>query len=192
MPVRGVTIREKRILLVAAAIALLMLFSRGLPAVTGLYQERAGEIERLRDEIAREERLIEESDQWRERRRRIEQRREELAGQVFRQTAPPVVSAEIQRLVRQYANQSDVSINGARLAESMRGEGWLLVEQTLSFSMDEQSNTLDFLARLQQSSPWLGVSSLSLRRTRDQYAGDITVVGFARSEDEEMEEVASP
>lgn len=193
MQARSLTTRERRILLVALAVAAMMLLSRGLPAVTELYRERAGEVESLRDDIARERRLIEQREQWRERRESIEQRREELGRQVFDQSAAPVLGAEIQRLVRGHAADSGVSVNAARLAESMQAQGWLLVEQTLSFTMDRQGAAVDFLERLQQSTPRLGITRFDLRRSRNQYSGDVTVVGFARTGgDDSDQQVAGP
>ncbi len=193
MQARSLTTRERRILLVALAVAAMMLLSRGLPAVTELYRDRAAEVESLRDDIARERRLIEQREQWRERRESIEQRREELGRQVFDQSAAPVLGAEIQRLVRDHAADSGVSVNAARLAESMQAQGWLLVEQTLSFTLEQQNAAVDFLERLQQSTPRLGITRFNLRRSRNQYSGDVTVVGFARTGgDDGDQQVAGP
>lgn len=95
----------------------------------------------------------------------------------------PVLAANIQRRVRQIAQKSGVTITSSSLAESRESDGWLLVEQTLSFNLDNQSNTMDFLSRLDASEPWLAVSYFSMRRSRNLYSGDITVVGFSRDPD---------
>jgi hypothetical protein len=55
-----------------------------------------------------------------------------------------------------------------------------MVEQTMSFALGDQNSLLRFLNGLKQSQPFLGVSSLDLRRNRNQYIGEITVVGFSR------------
>ncbi len=174
------TRRETRIVYAAVAVAVLLLVVRGLPVVTGIYAERQASIELIRDDMARELALSENTELWRQRREEIEARLGSLDAQVFHGGTLPLLTANIQRMVRQYATETGVTINSTRLAESRETDGWLLVEQELSFTMDNQSNTLGFLRRLEESTPWLGVSSFTMRRSRNLYTGSITVVGFSR------------
>lgn len=186
---RSMTPREQRMAGLAAAVAFVFLLSSLWPAVTGWYQEREQRIETLRADIDREQRLAGEEEQWAQRRQQIEQRSADLQRQVFQEGTAPLLSASIQRLVRQHANEAGVSINATRLAESLEADGWLLVEQTVSFTLDDQNATLDFLRRLNESEPRLRVSRFNMRSNRSQYAGDLTVVGFARTG--EQDSVAS-
>jgi len=175
------TKRERNILLVAVAVGAVFLGVQALPAVVAIYQERAAGIDRLRVEIDREHRLLEAAERWRQQRQETQQRQEALASQVFEGTAVPLISANIQRLVREHATSNGIAVTSAGLAESLQSEGWLLVQQEMSFQTADQRNLLAFLQALDASRPWLAVKSFSVRRNRNQYAGEITVVGFSRT-----------
>lgn len=177
------TKREKNIIWVAAAVGVIFILSQGLPAVRSLYAQRNVTIESVRSDIERETRLLENTELWQERRLETESRLNELGAQVFSGDSVPLISANIQRMVRDYANQIGVTITSTRLATPMQTDDWLLVEQELSFLTDNQTNLLTFLQRLETSTPWLGVSAFSVRRNRNQYAGNIKVVGFSRAPD---------
>ena len=58
----------------------------------------------------------------------------------------------------------------------------LFIRQEMSFRTSDQANTARFLERLGNSVPRLRVTALNVNRSRNQYSGSITVVGFARSE----------
>jgi len=177
---RQLTSREKNILRLALLFLLLMLLSNGVPALRAVYAERSAVIEQLRDDIAREQRLIEDEELWEQRREQIHSQMQDMEAQVFQSGTVPMLTANIQRLVRQYAGESGITITSTRLAESRQSDGWLVVEQSMSFALDNQSNTLGFLNRLESSRPYLGVTSFNMRHNRNQYTGDITVVGFSR------------
>jgi hypothetical protein len=172
--------REKKILYAGAAVAMLFAVVQLFPLIGGVYSERHAQIERLRDDIAREENLIGDAQTWSERREGIERQLDALEAQVFQGGTLPLLTANIQRMVRQYATETSVTITSTKLAETLETPGWLLVRQELSFTMDNQSNTLGFLRLLEQSRPYLGVTNFSLRRTRNQYTGTVTVIGFSR------------
>ena len=175
------TRREKTILYAGAAVVVLMVLVRGLPVAGEFYAERQENIALIRDDIAREQNLAAASEEWRARRDDIENRLAQLQTQVFETSTLPLLTANLQRMVRQYANDASISITSTKLAEAWETDGWLLVEQELSFTMDDQSNSLGFLRRLEESEPWLGVTSFTMRRNRNQYSGSVTVVGFSRS-----------
>jgi len=175
------TKRERNILLVAVAVGAVFLGVQALPAVLTIHEERAANIDRLRVEIDRERRLLEAAESWQQQRQETEQRQEALASQVFEGTAVPLISANIQRLVRDHATSNGIAVTSAGLAESLQSEGWLLVQQELSFQTADQRNLLAFLQALDTSRPWLAVNSFSVRRNRNQYSGEITVVGFSRT-----------
>jgi len=131
---------------------------------------------------------LNDTDLWQQRRQEIDQQLQNLEARLFTGNANttgslptvPVLAANIQRLVRQIAQDTGITITSTSLAESMEADGWLLVEQTLAFNLDNQSNTLDFLARLDASEPWLAVNYFSMSRGRNMFSGEITVVGFSR------------
>jgi len=176
------TKRERNIVLVAVALGIVLLGVRALPALQTLYQEGAANSDRIRLEIEREQRLLDAEEQWQQQRLRIEQRSAELSGQVFEGDAAPLISANIQRMVREYASSNGIAVTSAGLAEPLQTEGCFLVQQALSFQSADQLNQLSFLQALVDSWRWLAVTAFSVRRNRNQYNGDITVVGFSRTE----------
>jgi hypothetical protein len=177
---RQLTSREKNILWLALLLGVILILSNGIPALRGIYQERAQTLAMLRDDVAREQRLIEDAELWQQSRDDIQLREQELNTQIFPSGTAPMLTANIQRLVRQYATESGITITSTRLADSRESDGWLVVEQSLSFTLDNQSNTLAFLQRLESSQPYLGVTEFNMRHSRNQYNGDITVLGFSR------------
>ncbi len=175
------TKREKNILALAAVVGLIFIVTQGLPGVRNIYSDRADEISQLQTDVQREQRLIDDAALWSERRELIEQRGADLGERLFQESSIPLISANIQRLVRDYANDAGVNITSTKLAESMSADGWLLVEQELSVVTDDQSKIMALLTSIENSDPLLGVSTFSVRRNRNQYAGTITVVGFSRT-----------
>ncbi|MCB1665377.1 MAG: hypothetical protein KDI28_06325 [Pseudomonadales bacterium] len=175
------TPREKKILMLAAAVGVVFAATQGFPAVRETLAERDAQIEQLALEVEREQRLIEDAGQWQERRMEVESRSDSLREELFQDSSIPLISANVQRLVRDYANQTEVTITSTKLAESMQTDGWLLVEQELSILTTNQNNILRFLNRIEASHPRLAVNAFSIRRNRNQYAGTVTVVGFSRT-----------
>ena len=178
---RTLTQREQKILLVAALVALLMVISYGAPALRSAHQQRAATIEQIQTDLARERRLIEDSDMWRERRASVEQQRPQLDTLIFPESATPLLTAAMQRQIRQYASQAGVTITSTRLAEAQESDGWIKVEQALSFTLTDQNASLVFLDLLESSEPYLGITRFTMRRARNQFSGELTVVGFSRT-----------
>ncbi|GGG59371.1 hypothetical protein GCM10011403_15930 [Pseudohongiella nitratireducens] len=171
--------REQNIMKVAALVAILFLLSQGVPGLRQYYSEGQREISQLRDAIARETRLIEETDRWLGRQQELNTIRPTMDDQIFSGDNAPLIAAAIQRQVREIASEYGINITANRLAEAEQGAGWLRVNQGLSFSLTDQNALLPFFEALEAGSPYLGVSAFSLRRTRNQYTGEMTVVGFS-------------
>ena len=72
-------------------------------------------------------------------------------------------------------------MSSTRLADSLEADDWLMVSQEMSFRTDDAGNTITFLRLLEYSEPRLRVRDFSLSRSRNQYNGSITVVGFAEN-----------
>lgn len=177
------TDREKRILLLAALVALAFVITRVLPMLQDVYQQRQENIDAVQLDIQREQRLIENTARWHERRQAAQARQGELERQVFNGATVALIEAAIQRDLTQYARDSGIGVTSTRLAEQLQTEGWILVSQEMAFRTDDAANTVSFLERLEDSIPRLFVREFSLNRTRNQYNGSITVVGFARADD---------
>lgn len=174
--------RERNILILAAVTTVIFLLSYVVPTVRDFYQERANSIDSVLLDLSRETRFIGDSERWRERRIAAEEQRQELAAQVHQGNTIPLIEASIQRDLTQYARQSDITINSTRLAQREQTEGWILVSQEMSFRTNDAGNTVELLRLLETSTPRLHVKEFSLDRSRAQFTGSITVVGFARSE----------
>lgn len=178
----NVSHRERNILLLAGLVAAVFIATQIVPAVQGFYQSRQARIDDVLLDAAREQRLIEEQARWQQRRAAIETRSAELEALIFTGTTVPLIEAAIQRDLTQYARNANIGVLSTRLAEQLSGGGWLMISQEMSFRTGDAANTLEFLSALEQSVPRLYVKEFSLDRNRNLFSGDITVVGFARSE----------
>jgi hypothetical protein len=172
--------REKRILLLAAVVAVVFLITQVFPMISGIYQQRQESIDRVLLDVQREQRLIENSELWQQRSETVLARQAELEQQVFIAATAPLIEAAIQRDLTAYARDAGIGVTSTRLAEQIQTEGWQLVSQEMAFRTDDAANSVAFLEQLEQSRPRLFVTEFSLDRTRNQYTGSITVVGFAR------------
>ena len=185
-----VSAREKNILILAAVVAVIFAVSSGFPALRDLYQQRQENIEAVQIDISREQRLIEDMLVWRERRVEVETMVQQLEAQIFSGGTVAIIEANIQRVISQHARDSRITVSSTRLADRLDTKGWLLISQEMSFRTSDDGNTIDFLEKLESSTPQLWVSDFSLNRSRNQYNGSITVVGFARNEDLGASDVA--
>ena len=89
--------RERNILILAAVVALIFVSTSGWPAIKSVYTQRQDNIESVEIDIAREQRLIENTASWRERRVEVESQIDELHNQLFSGATIPIVEANIQR-----------------------------------------------------------------------------------------------
>ena len=178
---RSLSAREKLILRLALLVGVVMLLSNGLPAISAFYQSRNAQIETLAGDIEREQRLIDDAALWQQRSEAAQQQVRSLDSSLFTAGSVALLTAAIQRQVRQIAEETGLTINSANLAESQQSGDWVLVEQAMSFSTSDQNNTLVFMQRLADTQPVLKVTRFSMRPNRNQYIGEITVVGFSRA-----------
>ena len=174
--------RERNILILAAVVALLLMATSGWPAVASVYTQRQENIESVEIDIAREQRLIENIASWRERRVEVESQIVQLNSQTFTGETIPIVEANIQRALSLQARELGITVSSTRLADRLGTDDWLLIRQEMSFRTNDQGNMARFLERLETSKPRLRVTAFNVNRSRNQYSGSITVVGFARSE----------
>ena len=177
-----ITTRERKILYMASIVGIIFVATTVFPVIRAEYQERQNTIEEVLLNIDREKRLIENTMTWRERRVEVEQQTQELEQQIFSGGTIPLVEADIQGDLSQYARDSGITVSSTRLAESLETNGWLKISQEMSFRTTEAGNTIGFLERLEESTPRLFVTDFAINRTRNLYNGTIIVVGFARSE----------
>ena len=177
----AISAREQRVLILAGLLSVIFGATQILPAVLGLYERRNAEIENVLLTVEREARLIEDSLLWRDRRIEAEVQQAQVENQIFIGATVPLVEANLQRDLSKYARDSGLSVSSTRLADSLEADDWLMVSQEMSFRTDDAGNTITFLRLLENSEPRLRVRDFSLSRSRNQYNGSITVVGFAEN-----------
>lgn len=177
--------RERGLLLLAALVALLFAAASALSAARGLYRDRREAIGDIELALAREERLLAEADRWRERRLEAEAAGAAGAVRLFAGGTVPLIEAAIQSDLSRHARESGLMVGSTRLAERLEAPGWLMISQEMSWRTTSADSVVRFLSRLERSEPELHVRELSLERSRTQYSGAVTVVGFARGPDEE-------
>jgi len=174
--------REKNILLLAGLVALVFIATQILPAIQSIYGDRQTAIDDVLLSSDQEMRLVENAERWQARRENVEAERSSLAQQIFTGDTVPLIEASIQSNLAQFAREANIDRASTRLAERLEAGGWLLISQEMSFRTNDAANTLRLLEALSTSSPRLYVKDFSLDRNRNQFTGEITVVGFARSE----------
>jgi len=174
--------REKNSLILAGIVAVVFAVYSVVPAVSGFYQERNNAIEEINLAIEHERRLFDETITWRNRKTEVELVLQYFEVQVFSGETIPIIEANIQRALTQFARDSEMSVVSTRLADRLEAEDWIMVRQEMSFRTTSQANTISFLQMFDDSAPRLWVTDFSVDRTRNQYSGSITAVGFARRE----------
>ena len=178
---QSLSTRERLILLLAAVVAFVFVFTRGVPIVTRVYAERTASVESVQLDIERELRLQRSADLWSSRRTETERALANAEAGLFSGSTNAIVEASIQQILSQHAASAGIEVNSTRLAETLEQGEWTLVSQEMSFRTSDAAATVDFLSLIEQSIPRLEVTEFSLDRSRNQFSGAITVVGFARS-----------
>jgi hypothetical protein len=178
---QSLSTRERLILLLAAVVAFVFVFTRGVPIVTRVYAERTASVESVQLDIERELRLQRSAELWSSRRTETERALANAEAGLFSGSTNAIVEASIQQILSQHAASAGIEVNSTRLAETLEQGEWTLVSQEMSFRTSDAAATVDFLSLIEQSIPRLEVTEFSLDRSRNQFSGAITVVGFARS-----------
>ena len=178
---QSLSTRERLILLLAVIVAVVFLLTRGVPIATRVYAERAESIESVQLDIERELRLQRSAELWSSRRAETERALANAEAGLFSGSTNAIVEASIQQILSQHAASAGLEVNSTRLAETLEQGDWTLVSQEMSFRTSDAAATIEFLSLIEQSTPRLEVTEYSLDRSRNQFSGSITVVGFARS-----------
>jgi hypothetical protein len=174
---------ERKLLILGGVLFALLLIVRVLPMAYGYYRQGREDIALLEERVDRLQTLVQEQDEWSEREILKQAEMADLQGWIFSGgNNPNLVASSMQQVLRQAVEQAGVIQREMRVAEySYVGENWLMVSQEMSFTLD-QPQILPFLNALQQLRPKLHVAAFSVARTRRQFSGNITVVGFSRVE----------
>jgi hypothetical protein len=152
-----------------------------VPIVTTVYSERAGSIESVKLDIERELRLQDSAALWSSRRDETERALASAEAGLFTGSTNAIVEASIQQILSQHAANAGIEVISTRLADTIEQGGWTQVSQEMSFRTNDAAATVEFLSQIDNSIPRLEVAEFSLDRSRNQFTGAITVVGFARN-----------
>jgi len=173
--------RERLMISVALIFGGVLIFTSVYPAVLTFYETRNEAIQSVVFDIADEERLYERENYWSDARNVAEGNSNEFSLQIFSGETLATIEASIQSEIVKHARSSGIIINSTRLAESFQSRDWQMVKQELSFRTLDANNSIEFLRKLETSSPRLRVIGFSFNKNNNQYVGSITVVGFART-----------
>ena len=176
----AISARERNLLLLLAVVAAVFLGRFVFTAMGEWGGQREALIENLQLAVEREQRLIDDEEALELQRAEAEDREADMQLGIFSGATVPLIEAAIQQDLSRYARESGLTVNSTRLAERLETEGWLLVSQEMSFGTTDANRTVAFLGRLSESQPRLRVTDFSISRSRTQYSGSVTVVGFAR------------
>ncbi len=171
---------EKQLVMVCAALAVLVLLVRVLPMALDYYRSGRDEIAMLKDRVERYRTLIVDTGQWQQREQLKNAEVTDMQTWIFPGSDPNLISSSIQRSLRQLMSESSVELREAGVARYSYVGKWLMVEQDMSFSLNQPA-VLPFLRALDAARPRLQLSAISIARNRKQFTGSLTVVGFART-----------
>ncbi len=176
----AISSRERNLLLLLAAVAAVFFGSFVFTAMGEWDGRREALIGNLQLAVEREQRLIDDEEALELQRASAEDREVDMQLGIFSGATIPLIEAAIQQDLSRYARESGLTVNSTRLADRLETEGWPLISQEMSFRATDANRTVAFLGRLSESQPRLRVTDFSISRSRTQYSGAITVVGFAR------------
>ncbi len=172
---------EKKLLLLAGALTVLVLLVRILPLTYGYYRQQRDDLALLEERVERLQTLIQEQDQWMERETLKQAEIADLESWIFPGgDNPNLVGSSVQRSLRQAVEQANIDVRETSVASYSYAGEWLMVSQEMNFSL-EQQQILPFLNALQELRPRLHITAFNVARNRRQFTGSITVVGFSRA-----------
>ena len=170
---------ERKLLLLAAILFVLVLVVRILPWAYGEYRDGREQVALLEARVTRYQELIRDTAHWQARAAEQQARADAMQGWVFAGSSASLIGSSVQRALRQIAGQTGVSIRETTVARYGNSGEWLTVNQELDFTLD-QAEILPFLAALEQARPRLHITRFSITHNRRQYLGRVQVVAFGR------------
>lgn len=180
---------EKKLIALAGLLFAVLLLVRVLPLAFDYYKQQREDLALLQERIERYRTLIVDTAEWQRREKIKEAAVTDLKAGIFQGSDPNLVSSSLQRNLRQLMTENHVDVRETGVARYNYVGKWLMVEQDMSFSLD-QAAILPFLRALDAARPSLHVSAFSINRNRRSYNGSITVIGFAKAPDSSDKTVA--
>lgn len=170
---------EKRMLLVLAVLLGLAVLLEGVPRAAGVFSAQREDIALLEQRIARYRQLAEDTVEWQQREAALQAGIDEYRSWVLEGDNPGLAGSSMQRLLRQAVAETGISMREMSVARVTARDEWLVVNQDMSFSLDEQQ-ILPLLAAIEALRPRLYITAFSITHNRRQYLGSLSVTGFSR------------
>jgi len=177
-----VTLKEKRLLQLAAVVFVVLLAVQLLPAALRFVQNYWQQFELYQRDIENAKKLQQQTQYWQQQHAQAQQQRQAVYDSLLLGANPQLVGANLQKLLRTIAHTTDITISSMDPPETeiSRNQEWMLVVQTIRF--DATSKTLiAFLHALDQAQEKLVVSNLDIRARRDKLDGTMKITGFAQA-----------
>lgn len=170
---------ERQLLLLAGVLFALVVVVRVVPLAWDFYRQGREEIALLEERVDRLRQLIVDEQLWMDREALKQAEIADLQGWVFEGSNPNLIGSAVQRTLRQAMEQASLSVRETSVARYSYVGEWLMVTQDMNFTL-EQHQILPFLNALETARPRLHVTGFTVTRSRRQYSGTVTVVGFGK------------
>lgn len=175
------TPNNKKLVMIGAVLLVITLIFRVIPAYSGKYADLQRQRDGLRQSIDRYEMLAEDEARLAKRAAEMREGVMGIENRIFK-TQGNLLASEVQGIVRNIAQRTNVDIREMRVPKAQSFEDWHKLTQELSFTTT-QSRMLPFLNALKSHEPRLYVSRLTITRQRNQYQGSMTIEAFSRPEE---------
>jgi hypothetical protein len=175
------TPNNKKLLLVGAAIFVVVLFFRIIPAYSAKYSDLQRQRTSLRQSIEDYEMLVEDEARLAKRAAEMREGVMGIEDRIFK-TEGNLLASQVQGIVRDISGRTNVDIREMRVGKVESFEDWHKLTQELTFTTS-QSRILPFLNALKAHEPRIYVSRMTITRQRSQYQGSMTIEAFSRPEE---------
>jgi len=181
------TRKEKRLLYIMLAIFILYAVPFEIyPRVMAFYQDEVDEIEQLKTQIDKSQRLFQRTEFWREQNTRAKQERATVYASLLQGENRDLLVVEIQKLIRELAKGTGIASYSTQdlPAFSENTGDWMFITQKVSF--ESQSKPLvAFLKAVDDAPQKLEVVKLYIYTSprNNMLRGTVEITGFARFAD---------
>jgi DNA repair exonuclease SbcCD ATPase subunit len=151
------------------------------PAAYKFYNDYWQSLENLHQNIERYEKLAKRAEYWKAENQRVKKERDEIKASLLPGDTHELVSAKMQALVRQLAQDAGITFKSLDTPDNTTystGE-WVFVIQSMQFEGNGET-LMKFLTELDDNPVKLEVISLDVRSRRKKLTGTIKVTGFSR------------
>jgi len=173
------TTKEKKLLRV-----MLLLFGvyvlpfKIIPALYNSFEQEYDKVYKLKDNINRYKRLWVNRDQWKQSHIDSLAEWQQFKTEMLPGTTRDIVAGKLQDILKQVANQHQLTVRTLALPEFAETTGWLLVTQSMEFEGNSQ-NIINFINDIEQHTTRMHIGSLEIRTFRNKKLnGNIEITAF--------------